>query len=288
MIYFCIDGGGSKTAIRIYEDDKLLLEERGESTSLYISEERAKRNLLDLLERSFKSLNLNLLGNFKGCFGTAGFKKEIFEDFFKKNMPNSKIYIDSDANICLGKYNRSVFIAGTGSIIVAKDNDNSYRMAGRGYILSDEGSGFYIAKRIIKRVVDMLEDRIKRDDDLIKVVLDYFSVSSLDDLIYKFYNNFDKTFIAALNKNLDLIKDNKNVREVFKESAAKLEGIARDFYKNHPALLNYPLILTGSIFIKNSILREDFIKRISDLKLDIRIDKDIALNSGFEIAKSLT
>ena len=81
----------------------------------------------------------------------------------------------------------AVLIAGTGSIIYAKDNkDIFYRAGGFGRIIGDEGSGYSIGRKGLAAAAKFFDSRGK-DNLMAKYLKDEFNISSTEGLIKKVY-----------------------------------------------------------------------------------------------------
>lgn len=95
-----------------------------------------------------------------------------------------------------------VLISGTGSNCLLVNADNSvHRCGGWGHILGDEGSGFSIAVRALKMVLN--EDENFRPpkwsaQKIRKLVKEHFQVEDMFAILPYCYNNFDKSFIAGM------------------------------------------------------------------------------------------
>lgn len=88
-----------------------------------------------------------------------------------------------------------LLISGTGSIAYGKDHKDLYRCGGHGHILSDEGSGYWIALEAIKSIFKSADDN--RVSSLQEPILSTLALDTRDDLL-KWVHHASKKDIASL------------------------------------------------------------------------------------------
>ncbi|MGM0409419.1 MAG: N-acetylglucosamine kinase [Bacillota bacterium] len=203
-----IDAGGSKSECVIYntETDKIISRAvSGAGNYQSIGLNKACKEINTALEKAKKKANLNkvdLLG-----IGTAGAgrkeDKKRLRTILDKLLITDKYYLSDDGHIALlgataGKKG-VIVIAGTGSIAYAlKDSGEKLRSGGWGPIIGDEGSGFWIGLKAIKKAIRASEKRDK-STLLIPLVKKEFSMKNLENLIPFVYDNkLPKKEIASL------------------------------------------------------------------------------------------
>ncbi len=86
-------------------------------------------------------------------------QRSEWEEKLMGSIPGLKFHIITDAEAALaGAFNGNpgiIVIAGTGSIAWGKDHDGkTARMGGYGYLLGDEGSGYWIGKKALKTALN--------------------------------------------------------------------------------------------------------------------------------------
>lgn len=91
-------------------------------------------------------------------------------------------------------------IAGTGSVALGiNETGEECRAGGRGYLFGDEGSAFWIGRRLVERV--MLDEDAALPSPLSKPVLSYFGVRTAGEVSDGFYRGkIDRAKIAGLAK----------------------------------------------------------------------------------------
>ncbi|MFA9381248.1 MAG: N-acetylglucosamine kinase [Acetanaerobacterium sp.] len=91
------------------------------------------------------------------CVGASGvdspqLKREFREMFVQMGFSPGVVSVYNDCELLLysGKGPKLVIVAGTGSIVYGTDgSDSVYRYGGWGHLISDEGSGFWLAKEAL-------------------------------------------------------------------------------------------------------------------------------------------
>lgn len=96
-----------------------------------------------------------------------------------------------------------LLVAGTGSNCYGRYQGQEVHIGGYGYVLDDEGSGFYIGRRTINEVIHSIEGRgCNEETTLTSLVLSHFKVSDIRELGPKIYpiegKSNAKAKIAAL------------------------------------------------------------------------------------------
>lgn len=154
MIFLGIDGGGSKTAFVLEDENNKILGriETGPSNWLSAGKEEAGRNIAAGIRQ------LNSFPDVVGC-GFAGAGRPDSIQFFKESLsallPKAQIFVETDAFVsyvgAIGLEPGMLLIAGTGSIAIGRRPDGSMvRVGGWGPIFGDEGSGFWIGREAIQ------------------------------------------------------------------------------------------------------------------------------------------
>lgn len=262
-----IDGGGTKTRATAFQLDT------GEAI---FSIETGKANFIVQYEESLEQVNLaiqeckakmNDILPKRILLGAAGAHSRkvclTVEDDLKKRWA-SEIHVIDDAQLAhtaLLKGNDGLLvIAGTGSIVLGRHNGVEWKTGGWGYLLGDEGSGYWISIKALQHATRQLEAGIEKDP-LTKAILEWIQGNSVSDI---------KTFVYSSTKE-DLSTISKLVGKV--AARGKCEGAAsilnragnelvllvKRAIKGHEELRsNMKIAVSGSIFMKNDIVFEAF------------------------------
>jgi N-acetylglucosamine kinase-like BadF-type ATPase len=197
-----VDGGGSKTeAASTLINGKLV--KRHISGSININAvgfEEAKRNLLEALEA------VKLEGKAKVCvIGAAGLEnernRELIMDALKEDYAE-KVILTSDAKIAYkatprGEGEKMILICGTGSIAYMEVNGKPLRAGGWGYLLGDEGSGFWIARKAISKILRGYDEG-KQPTNLALKIMGKLNADKPQKIVEKVYGGMGIVEIAKI------------------------------------------------------------------------------------------
>jgi len=163
--YIGIDAGGTKTIVVLVDAD-LRVRAKGSYEGMNLAQMnpntvsgRLKQIIEEMTYRAGMlpyHVGLTVLAGAGG--GDSKMREEI-EYACWARMPERKVKVITDAEAALaGAFKGGagiVLIAGTGSIAWGKDNEGRMaRAGGYGYILGDEGSGFWMGREVLRRCLD--------------------------------------------------------------------------------------------------------------------------------------
>jgi len=201
-----IDVGGTKTVCLLADErGEVMAQGREEGANLQGAGELALEKVL----HSVMEKTLAERGVFPSviCLGIAGVDRAADEavvlGIMKRIGYKAKILVVNDALIALQAGIDSeqgiVIVAGTGSIAYGRNSKSeASRAGGWGYVLGDEGSGYWIGRLALRSVVRHADAR-GRVTTLTPRLLSHFGVARAADLIHKIYHeNVPPSAIAAL------------------------------------------------------------------------------------------
>lgn len=300
--YIGIDGGGTKTYIRLINEQEETIDThitRGSniaSIGYKATEQVIREGIKEILK-----LNKLSIKECKGlCMGAAGVDREKekieVESIFKK-MGFNAVQVMNDTRIVLKTVTDNnegiVVIAGTGSIVLGVKDDKKVRAGGWGYKLGDEGSAYWIGMQGIKAVLNAY-DQISKPTALTEKVLNYFHLDSPEDFIELFYkNSINKNEIAEVSKLVDqeAVKGDPVAIKILKESSHALGNQILAVYKKlfKGCSGEVPVILNGSVVLKSVIFNKalvDYLESYSS-NFDIQPIKENPSLGACKFAKAL-
>ncbi len=209
-----LDGGGTKTSIQLADlSGKVLSESHGGPSNFQIiGIEESARTIIDLVETCCHSIGCNVseIGSIVAGLTGAGRQsdQQRMAEGVRGFAQSRGIYlgdlaVESDARIALeGAFLGDpgiIVIAGTGSIVFAKDGrGKTYRAGGWGRLIGDEGSGYQIGQEALRAVARMIDGRGKKTL-LARMIGSQFGLRSQDEIIKALYKDrFDLASIAPL------------------------------------------------------------------------------------------
>jgi len=278
-----IDGGGTRTKC-VFADASghpVLEISGGASNFLTIGTDKAVSSITSVLMEALQKLNcsfddvLIIAGGISGA-GRKSHSENLRSSLIKKLPENFKnIYIDSDARIALegalAGEPGAILIAGTGSVVFGKDNSKKiFRAGGYGRIIGDEGSGYSIGAKTLKKISQMIDGR-KDEGKMLKSFGTIFNINNSDDLIRLVYNpGFDIPSIALFTVRAAEENIPEAGRILDEESDELIKHITA--IKNKLNLVPLRLVLIGSLIENDNYYSRLLIDKINSLN-DIEINE---------------
>ena len=280
-----VDGGGTKTEVTLVDrQGKVIARIRGGSTNLQgVGAEKLKSEMLFLFDKLTQKTNVSPDKIGAIFMGLAGAGRKSDQDtilaLFNDTKYDGKIVVDSDAIIALagafGNKPGIILIAGTGSICFGMSEDGDVvRSGGWGYMLGDEGSGYFIGREAI---MASLKDHDGRGEQtmLKGELVRKLDLKSIDQIIPHIYQNkLDRVAIANLAPLVFEMakKDDVVSQQIVKRTGGelgKMAGAVARKLKFENSKIRIGLI--GSIFKQKEVLANEISKELYEISWDIEI-----------------
>jgi N-acetylglucosamine kinase-like BadF-type ATPase len=214
-----IDVGGSKTVCLLADEQgQIVASGREEGANLQGAGELALEKVLHtVMEKTIADREVRPAAI---CLGIAGVDRAADEAVVRSIMKRigykAKILVVNDALIALqagiGDGPGIVIVSGTGSIAYGRNSTGeAARAGGWGYVLGDEGSGYWIGRLALRAVVRHADGR-GRPTGLTPKLLGHFHAQRAAELIHKIYHEeVGPRAIAALAKYVQDARDEGDV-----------------------------------------------------------------------------
>lgn len=245
-MYLGVDGGGTKTAFVLINNEGVVKAKKVLGTSHYIQVgfdgfkniiEKGIESICDKADVDKKDINYSFFA--VPAYGEI--KNDILEieRIIAEVIKSNNFYCANDVEAgwagslaCKPGIN---IVAGTGSIGFAKDHfNNSARSGGWGYFCGDEGSAYDLGKKLISLFTKEADGRLKKTPlyYIIKEKLNLNDDFEIIDLIYNKYN-FKRDKVASMAVYLDEAaqKGDKYAVKTFKNAAAEYYLIIKSLRK---------------------------------------------------------
>ena len=206
MHFLGIDAGATATQWAVMDGDALVASGTAAAMDGHIYRPSSRERMEQVLnEISTQVKNYKLAGAYMGITGVTsdGSIETLAESILGVSIKVvSDIELAYRANFSEGE--GILLYAGTGSVAFAIDNlSKSHQIGGWGYLLGDEGAGYWIGREAIRHSMFEIETKIELkpnslSSELLKVIggKDWSSVKS-------FVYSQDRSVIAALSKLVD-------------------------------------------------------------------------------------
>ncbi len=280
-----VDGGGTKTEFALLDySGNIIGRAKGDSTNYQaIGGKKLKAELLKGFGAVMNSSDVPAVKIEHVFLGLAGAgresdRKEIIS-LFDDTEFNKKITVDSDAMVALaGAFGTGpgiIIISGTGAICFGKNCEGKIvRSGGWGYLLGDEGSGYFIGREAI---IAALKDLDGRGDKtrLREKIEKHFKLTSIDQIIPHIYQNrIDRVAVADL---APIVFEQANqgdavAEEIIRSASKELGIMARAVAQQ----LNFEsdeikVALIGSIFKQKEMLINEISKELYEISWNVQI-----------------
>ena len=291
-----VDGGGTNTRGVIADLKGNILAEASGGGSNY------QTRGLSSAVREIKSVILGLIEEANARFdsveeivaGLAGVGRPTDRERLKRRLAGElpdeigkKIYITTDLHVALygavGRGEGLIVNAGTGATAMGKDKSGEIERAdGWGFLLGDEGSGFWIGLQGIKRSLRFHDGRGPSTDlkEIVRLHYDLEDIEEIVPLVYRLLRESAHDSIASLSK---------PVFEAAEEGDAVARSIVSDAGKKHgesaAAVMrkldysssNLPIVLAGGVFSSSarSGLLESFEEEVNKTTREWRYEEPL-------------
>ena len=268
-----IDAGGTKTVCQLANERGEVLAEarRGGANLQAVGELEVEKVLHDVMEEALGDRDLVPAAI---CLGIAGVDRpddaKVVAGIMKRIGYKARVLVVNDALVALEagapEQPGVVVIAGTGSIAYGRNARNeAARAGGWGYMLGDEGSGFWIGRAALRAVLRE-SDRRGPHTQLTALLLEYFGVPRAQDLIHKVYHETLKpTAIASLAKCVQAAFSAGDgvAIGILRGSADQLESSALSVARRLDIIgTEFPFVLAGGMFRAVPWLHDELGRRL--------------------------
>ncbi len=299
--YIGIDGGGTKTVLRMCDEHgTVVFEEVGGGSNPYtVPPETAEALVKSLVAKAFAAMPAGAtLGG--ACIGAAGADTEedyaFFDRVLREATQSDKVLAVNDGyaslSASIGDRAGVVIASGTGSICWGKNDAGEIcRVGGWGYLFSDEGSGYSMVRDALETVCRTIDKRASKGALLLEELMKDFGVNTYEELISEIYLSPTPQSLAAY---FPLV-----VKAAKEQDPLALEVIDRGMEQLVELVAAaarqmgmYPVFtvgMTGSVLTKVEITRELFMQKMVERfpKCTIVSDKCENVDGALFLAKRL-
>ena len=275
MYYIGIDGGGTKTAFGLFDECGTCLYRVNYPTCHFLQvgfdgcAQLIKKGIEDVIKHQpdcSKELQIGI-----GIAGYGNYKAvcEQLESHIEKELKGYRYVLTNDMHIALigaldGQDGIAV-VAGTGSIAMAHIHSKIYRTGGWGYQLGDEGSAYWIGKKLLNEFCKQADYRQPRDE-LYDRILDYFKIENPYEIISAIHDmNNERTEIAALAKMCGVLADKGHAicQDILKQAGYHISQLVQGLLPHFEKEVQ--VTYYGGVF-KNIIFKQALCYQLSDCR----------------------
>jgi glucosamine kinase len=268
-----IDAGGTKTVCLLADGEgRVVARARGPGANLQAAGElQVEKVLHDVMEEAIGERDLMPAAI---CLGIAGVDRPddraVVRGIMKRIGSKARVLIVNDALVALeaGAPGEPgvVIISGTGSIAYGRNAaGEAARSGGWGYVLGDEGSGYWIGRAALRAVLRAADHR-GPSTLLTAMLLDHFNVSQPQALLHEVYHtNLKPAAIGALATcvHTAFTEGDPAAVGILRGAADELEGAALSVTRRLNLTAEaFSFILSGGIFRAVPSLHQELARRL--------------------------
>jgi N-acetylglucosamine kinase len=268
-----IDAGGTKTVCLLADQEgRVVARARAGGANLQAAGElQVEKVLHEVMDRTIADQDVVPAAI---CLGIAGVDRPddraVVRDMMKRIGLKARVLIVNDALIALeaGAPGQPgvVIVSGTGSIAYGRNNaGEAARSGGWGYVLGDEGSGYWIGRAALRAVLRAADHRGTRTL-LTGMLLKHFQVTHPQSLLHAVYHTqISPAAIGALASCVQAAarQDDPAATAILRSAADELEASALSVARRL-GLVEEPFafVLSGGIFRAVPWLQEELTRRL--------------------------
>ena len=268
-----IDAGGTKTVCQLADQDGTLISEaRGAGANLQaVGELQVEKVLHDVMDDAVGAREIMPVAI---CLGIAGVDRQddaaIVRAIMKRIGFKAKVLVVNDALVALeaGVPGQPgvVIISGTGSISYGRNKaGEAARAGGWGYVLGDEGSGYWIGRAALRAVLRESDQRGPKTS-LTPLLLRHFGVSQAQNLLHEVYHtNLKPSAIGALAECVQQAfgEGDEAAIGILRGAADELEGSGLSVARRLGLVgQSFTFLLSGGIFRAVPWLKDELQRRL--------------------------
>lgn len=269
-----IDAGGTKTEAVLADGlgEVLARARRGGANLAAHGELAVEKTLHDVIDE--------VLGDDRRpdviCLGIAGVDRPdddaVIRGIMRRIGARTRVLVTNDALIALvagaGLGPGVVVIAGTGSIAYGRDAaGEAARAGGWGYILADEGSGFWIGRQALRAVVRAADGRGPATA-LTPLVLEFFGVVRAEQLVPEVYRHYLKPSDIARCAGLverARVEGDAVAARIASEAADELSAAVHSVVGQLQLTGRFPVVMAGGAFHAVPWMQDALRARLADV-----------------------
>jgi N-acetylglucosamine kinase-like BadF-type ATPase len=278
-----IDAGGTKTVCQLADaDGTVIAEARSTGANLQaVGELQVEKVLHEVMEDALGDRDIVPAAI---CLGIAGVDRpddaDVVRGIMKRIGYKARVLVVNDALVALeaGAPGQPgvVIISGTGSISYGRNAEGlAARSGGWGYVLGDEGSGYWIGRAALRAVLREADQRGPATA-LTPLLLGHFEVTRPQELIHEVYHsNLKPSAIGALSQWVHQAFTNGDevaigiLRGAANELEASAMSVARRLGMVGQA---FPFLLAGGIFKAVPWLNDELSRRLPIIARHSRVE----------------
>ncbi|MGW4841948.1 N-acetylglucosamine kinase [Nocardia brasiliensis] len=284
-----LDIGGSKTMAVRAEGAMVVAQARAGSANVASVGADAAGHQLDLILERVGGDGVQAV-----CAGAAGADtpegRARLQDLLAQRLPDAMIRVVHDSELVLaaaGLDEGIALISGTGSVAWGRHAGRTARAGGWGYLLGDQGSGYWVAREAVCRALAAV-DRGEPADPLGRALAAECGLRSTEQLLDHFYDHTDRRYWARRARVvIEMAATGDPVgREILAAAVADLTDLVGTVADR----LSYPgpVIVAGGLAVHQPLLQAELRRALAGRGLDdVRVLDVDPVHGAVRLARQL-
>lgn len=273
MLFLGIDGGGTKTAFIVCDQNGKILGKSKKSSTVYheCGADGLRKIILEGTSEALSAVS-DGINNLAGvCFGVACWgESDIDDDMSKKviceTFGKTPVLICNDSEVgwagSLGLESGINVVAGTGSIAFGRDRrGNTFRSGGWSEFIGDEGSGHWLGIKLLQLFCMESDGRLPKGI-LYHIVKEKLQIKNDFEIIKIVHRDFlperDKTASLQMLLYETAVSGDEAAVQVFSQAAKELAALVITVKKGLNLTGSVPVSYSGSIFKAGGLIMDSF------------------------------
>jgi N-acetylglucosamine kinase-like BadF-type ATPase len=260
MYFLGIDAGASATKWSLIDESGIVASGTQEAMDGHLYRDASKirmDSVLDEIEKGISGKKVDrIYMGITGVVHDGSIEKYLQKYFAAPSIVVSDIELAYRANFIEG--NGILLYAGTGSVAYAIDEKGEiHQIGGWGYLLGDEGAGYWIGREAIRHALYLIESKsVASPGSLGALILKEINANDWNS-VKGFVYSQDRSAVAALSRIVDqaALKGDKSAIEILNKAAGHLADLI-DRTDRNLLRKSLPIKFTGGISSSVSLYRE--------------------------------
>ena len=277
----CIDCGASSTKWSWRTSEGSIKSGKANHITGHIFEEAECERVTSILQEMKTEIGFldEVVIGVTGLDGSDGISKSL-KEVLKSVFQTENISLMNDMELAFSAFftpGEGVLVyAGTGSVAASIDKTGSFqRSGGWGYLIADEGGGFWIGQQALRYVTNQLNSgELDWSDPLIALTMAKANAKDWDGL-RKFVYSGSRQAVASIAPEVAAAKlrGSETAEQILREAGSHLAALALTLQKR---LGTSKFIAMGGVFKIDSVVFESLAKELDD-EIQL-VDSDISLD----------
>ena len=277
----CIDCGASSTKWSWRTNDGSIRSGRAAHITGHIFEEAEWERVTSILREVKTEIGFldEVVIGVTGLDGSDGISKSL-KEVLKSIFQTENVTLMNDMELAFSAFfapGEGVLVyAGTGSVAASIDKAGSFqRSGGWGYLIADEGGGFWIGQQALRYVTNQFNcGELDWSDPLITLTMAKANAKDWDGL-RKFVYSGSRQAVASIAPEVAVAKlrGSKTAEQILREAGSHLAALALTLQKR---LGTSKFIAMGGVFKIDAVVFESLAKELHD-EIQL-VDSDISLD----------